>query len=121
MRRNKIKKKFISKLEIIISGFVFFISGIVAWESGEEMFAIANFIVSIFNLTGLFTNLVKLKYFKILLLLFNSAMAFISAYSYHAIGKKGLPYIWLLVGIVFLVLVFTTYRKLNETNVTKFD
>lgn len=105
------------KLEIVISAFVFFISGIVAWESGEEIFAAANFIVSIINLSGLITNLAKLKNFKIILLLFNSIIAFISAYSYYAMGKKGLPYVWLLVGIVFLIITFIFYRKSTKTKI----
>ena len=98
-------------LPLILGMLPFAATAIDAFGENQILMGSANLLVCA-------ANAIALKYIdkmqhntNIVLFLINAAVALIVSYAYFQEGKKGLPYAWLLVCIVFVGAAFFVQRK----------
>ncbi|HKI79453.1 MAG TPA: hypothetical protein VKA26_13005 [Ignavibacteriaceae bacterium] len=105
------KRKTKVRLSLIVGFVAFFFAG---WDSLDQNYlilAIANFILAGANIVSFFYIKEKASTVNIFLLMLNACLAFIVAYGYFEAGKKGLPVVWIIVGLLNIIVALKTIKK----------
>lgn len=110
------KDKLVLKLPLIIGAFPFLLAGIDSIQQQYIIFGSANLFVAFLNLISL--NFVAKHYYpvNIILSICNALLSFFISYNYYLMGKKGLPYAWIIIGIGFIIASIIFFKKIKEKN-----
>lgn len=109
MRPFKLKES--PRLAYLLSALPFVFSALDGFTTGALM-------LGGMNLIGVVSNLLAFRFYERLpaaasayFSILNAAIAFVLSYHYFELGKSGLPYAWIIVGIVNLFAAYILYRK----------
>ncbi len=99
------------KLPLIVAASVFLISALASFMSGNFTFAFLNLAMALLNFVALRFIERMPERTNALIHLANAVLAFFTAYDFFRAGKKGLPYAWLIAGLVFTIAFIIFLRK----------
>jgi hypothetical protein len=107
---KKINRDTRIRISLIVGFAAFFFAGLDSLEQSKLILAVSNFLFAIVNLASLYFIKVKGSTVNMVLLLLNACLAYIVSYDYYSSGKLLLPIVWIVVGLFYIVLSFTTIK-----------
>ena len=84
------------------------------WARGWQLLGAVTLLVATLNLVALpFTQRLPVRAF-VLVSLLNAAVALSTAYAYQTDAKTGLPFVWIVAGLLYLYAAYQFYRRLSS-------
>ena len=105
------QKLFRQRLSYIIAIIPFAATAIDALDKGLVLLAAINFLAVLLNVGALYYSRRNPQLINSILFLLNSLIAFIVSDYFFAENKKVLPYVWLIVGILYLIIAVNSWLK----------
>ncbi len=103
------------RLPLIIGSIPFILASLDAFSQQNDFWAFVNLVMVVINLSALMVIRRFSKITNFALFMCNSLVAFLLGYYYYLEGKKGLPYAWAVVGILFIIFAFVMYNNSKAT------
>lgn len=88
---------------LLVGAVVFALGAVEAYQTGNNLIAVANVAMAFFNLLALRMLHRAPDIVQLALFLLNAATALLMVYSTHQAGKRWLPYAWALAALTFVV------------------
>ncbi|MEO8232991.1 MAG: hypothetical protein ABI638_11960 [Ignavibacteriota bacterium] len=104
-----------NRLILIIGSIAFLFNGWDSLDQNNYLLAGCNFLLAFTNIVSLYFIKDKATTINLVLFLLNSFLAFIIAFNYLEVGKKGLPIVWALVGFIYIILALSVYKKTKQS------
>ena len=99
------------QLPLIAGAAVFLLAAVVAYQDNDIIFALIYVLMFALNFAALkFVERLPAQTNTILSLA-NALLSFYQSYQFFQIGKKGLPYAYLIAAVGFLITTYFTFKK----------
>ena len=106
--KNKLKK-----IAHFISGAVILLHGYERWETGHDTYPIFITAGILFLIVAIFHHKLSQRFRWIdgVFFMIESALSFVIAFEYFHVGKKALPFVWVMAGLLQMAMSVVHGRK----------
>lgn len=103
----------LKKLPHIFSGCLILLHSLERYDSGHSSYLIFLFCGTIFLFLAIFHHRIshKLPLIDVTFYLIESLLSFVIAFEFYSVGKKGLPIVYIIAGLLQILAVFMFARK----------
>ena len=113
MKGSNVRKEKLRKAAHFLAAFVILMHGLERWDGGHSSFIYFLIAGLVFGGLAIFHHPLQARYpwIDTVFICIEAALSFVIAYEYFHMGKKGIPYLYLLAGTMQLIAVVIFAKK----------